>query len=451
MFCTAFLWINSAYSQVVVQQKQAWKLAVPDASAAPTHLYSHGNPTNEEQYLLELTNRARANPSSEGRLMVNSTDEHILSAIKAFHVDTSKVISDFDSYSPKPPLAFNAELFTAARAHSQDMADNDFQGHISSDGRTLAQRLTEAGYAYVLGGENVFAYAYSAWHAQAAFLIDWGVDDLGHRQNILDLGEHTAFREIGIGIISETDSRTTVGPLVITQEFGLSNNSVVFITGVVYRDTNQNRFYDPGEGLSAVRIMPDHGEYYAMSSESGGFAIPVAINSGEYILTATRSDLPMSRGIATINSQNVKIDFPLGDPQYATISGKILNGATGQSVSGVAIRIDPIGVTATSDANGEFIFSDLPATSYKLHAELENYSFQPNDFTFSLTAGQSFQARLTATRTDGADDSAQGTEVDDSTISTVTGLGCPMGGLGLTLMLTLAFRGCLLNLNTSRE
>ncbi|MFA5863792.1 MAG: CAP domain-containing protein [Phycisphaerae bacterium] len=333
----------TAHSATVIRRTSIPKLAVPDsAKTVPSTQYSHGEPTDQEQYMLELVNRARANPAGECKFILASDDPKIQNGLKLYKIDSNELTEKFSSYAEKPPLAFNPQLIDSARYHSQDMATHDFQDHSSSDGSTLSDRLHNAGYDYYLGGENVFAYSYSSFYAQAAFLIDWGVDDLGHRKNLLDLDPdgHTQFREIGIGITSESDPHTAVGPLVITQDFGLIGTQTVFITGVAYRDTNANNLYDPGEGLAGVAVMPDHGEYYAVTSSSGGFAIPVAASSGNYTLKIIQSDLPEVTADVTIENENVKIDFPLDlaatqtednqtvPPQGATIT-KTISGLLG--------------------------------------------------------------------------------------------------------------------------
>src|SRR5688500_13230880 len=60
----------------------------PAAPSAPAGgLYSIGNPTNEEQYYLELINRARANPPAEGIRLAFTTDQNVLSAYGSFGVN----------------------------------------------------------------------------------------------------------------------------------------------------------------------------------------------------------------------------------------------------------------------------------------------------------------------------------------------------------------------------
>src|SRR3954453_8587960 len=91
--------------------------AIPDAPNS--QLYSIGSPTNEEQYYLELINRARANPVAEGTRLATTTDSNVLGAYSAFGVTLVLMQSQFALIPPQPPLSMNSALLTAARAHSQ--------------------------------------------------------------------------------------------------------------------------------------------------------------------------------------------------------------------------------------------------------------------------------------------------------------------------------------------
>jgi hypothetical protein len=71
--------------------------------------YSHGDPTAEEQYMLELINRARANPPAEGLRLQATTDPDILGAYSYFQVDLAKVVADFAGYVPRPPPGFQRQ------------------------------------------------------------------------------------------------------------------------------------------------------------------------------------------------------------------------------------------------------------------------------------------------------------------------------------------------------
>jgi uncharacterized protein YkwD len=308
--------------------------ASTQAVPAETTAYSHGDPTPQEQYMLELVNRARANPTAEGVRLRYTTDADILGAYSYFNVDLAAMAAAFAGYPVRPPLAFNADLIAAARAHSQDMASNDFQGHTGSDGATLVTRIASAGYTgWNALAENVYAYAKHVFYGHAGFNVDWGVPSLGHRQNIMNFStSDPVYAEIGIGIVAESSSATGVGPLVVTEDFGRRVGQF-FVVGVVYADTDGDSFYDVGEGLSGIVVSTTQGNY-AYTSSSGGYAIPLASTSGSITVRAEGAALgaPQERTVALAGT-NVKVDFVPGSanapPVLVSSSSRKAHGAAG--------------------------------------------------------------------------------------------------------------------------
>jgi uncharacterized protein YkwD len=286
---------------------------VPQAPDA--QLYSIGSPTNEEQYYLELINRARANPPAEGIRLATTTDSNVLAAYTAFGVNLVLMQTQFTVIPPAPPLSMNSTLMDAARAHSQNMLQNNYQGHAGPDG-SLSTRL--AGYTAGANGwslgENVYSYSKSVWYGHAGFEVDWGGGALnggmqsppGHRQNI----HSTSFREVGIGVVLGSNGGSSgVGPQLVTQDFGMVGGSLPLVTGVVYRDLNSNGFYDPGEGVGGVTVTITGSNSYAVTAPSGGYSVPVPGN-GSYTATFSGGGAPTAQKSATVtNGQNVKTDY----------------------------------------------------------------------------------------------------------------------------------------------
>src|SRR3954451_8242156 len=64
----------------------ATHLSAQSPNSPANQLYSIGDPTNDEQYYLELINRARANRAAEGMRLLQTTDPIFLSAYTAFGV-----------------------------------------------------------------------------------------------------------------------------------------------------------------------------------------------------------------------------------------------------------------------------------------------------------------------------------------------------------------------------
>jgi hypothetical protein len=275
--------------------------------------YSIGQPTDEEQLYLELLNRMRADPTAEAQRLSATTDPNILSAYGQFAVDLSLMQAEFATNPPVPPLAMNAQLTTAARWHSGDMFTNQYQGHYQTNGTTVLDpggRISANGYTASTWGENVFAYADSVLFGHAGFAVDWGngtggmQTPAGHRQNMLAPG----FREVGIGVVDGVNG--SVGPQIVTQDFGTQFGSGPFLTGVVYYDFNGNGSYDLGEGVGGVTVNTAGSAYYAVTANSGGYAIPVTSN-GTYVLTFTAPGLSNQLSVSVTSSQNKKADYSL--------------------------------------------------------------------------------------------------------------------------------------------
>ncbi|MEY2501729.1 MAG: hypothetical protein QOI07_2063 [Verrucomicrobiota bacterium] len=285
----------------------------PNAPAA--QLYSIGEPTNEEQSYLELINRARANPVPESLRLATTTDANVLSAYSAFGVNLVLMQTQFATIPPQPPLSMNATLLTAARAHSQNMLQNNYQGHAGPDGSltTRLQGYTAGANGWTIG-ENVYAYCKSVWYGHAGFEVDWGGSVAtggmqvppGHRQNI----HSPDFREVGIGVVLGSNGGSSgVGPQLVTQDFGSVGGLSPFVTGVVYRDLNNNGFYDSGEGVGGVTVTISNANSYAVTANSGGYSVPVPGN-GNYAVTFSGAGVPTNqRNVAVVNGQNVKADY----------------------------------------------------------------------------------------------------------------------------------------------
>src|SRR5947207_5562331 len=274
--------------------------SIETTESTTAQLYSIGDPTNEEQYYLELINRARANPTAEGIRLATTTDSNVLAAYSAFGVNLVLMQLQFAVLPPAPPLSMNATLMTAARAHSQNMLQNNYQGHSGPDGSltTRLQSYTSGANGWSIG-ENVYAYSKSVWYGHAGFVVDWGGSALtggmqsppGLRQNI----HRATFREIGVGVVLGSNGGSGgVGPQLVTQDFGTVGGLLPFVTGVVYRDLNNNGFYEPGEGVGGVTVTVSNSNSYAVTSNSGGYSVPVP-GSGTYTVTFGGGSVPTNQ------------------------------------------------------------------------------------------------------------------------------------------------------------
>ena len=239
----------------VIPSQRPWTRAASNVKGAEPQslqLYNSGDPSEDEQYYLELLNAARMNPPAAGVGISNTTDPDVSSEFTywagqdANEPTRASIKSDFANYQPKQPLAMNVSLLTAARAHSQDMLDQNYQGHTGTDGSLPWDRAQKAGYGSSYVGENAAAYALTVYDAYAGWLIDFGVPNdtqWGHRNNCLEFktgSDAVSYTECGPGMIPDPGEGypTHTGPLVSTLDLG--DDGKHFILGVVYSDQNNN-------------------------------------------------------------------------------------------------------------------------------------------------------------------------------------------------------------------
>ena len=147
--------------------------------------------------------------------MINSSDPDVNSAIDFFNVSITDLTNQWNNLVPVQPLAWSDALSLAAATHSELMIDFDQQSHQLPGEPGLGQRIQDAGYSNLGSvGENVYAFANSIFDGHAAFAIDWGntpngiQNPPGHRDNMMS----STFREVGIGVVPENDSLSSVGP-----------------------------------------------------------------------------------------------------------------------------------------------------------------------------------------------------------------------------------------------
>lgn len=308
-------------------------------SAQALSRYNHGEPSAEEQYLLELANRARANPAAEGKRLADTTDPDEKLALDFFKVDRARVKREFASYAPRPPLAMNPQLTKAARRHSADMAKNHFQGHTGSDGSTTASRLVESGYSPIAAAnESVYSnYVPDLSFAHAGFQVDWGYGSggvqpgLGHRDNIMNF-HNTVFKEVGMGVTLRSGMNAQrYGKVAVAQKFGTRFTHPLFLVGVVYHDANNNHMCEPGEGLPGIEVTPSVGSHYAVTSQSGGYSIPFFAPHKNATVTFKGKGLDSERTLGfSVVDGNTKVDLRLSSYTAPTVRFKVLDAVASE-------------------------------------------------------------------------------------------------------------------------
>ena len=270
-------------------------IASAEVSATPGSIDIAKQPTAQEVLVVELVNRARANPDAEAaRLGIGLNDGVTGSPI---------------TNTPKQPLAHNLLLIESARLHSQWMLDTDIFSHTGVNNSTPHERMQAVGYSFTgnwTSGENI---AWGGTTGSNINLTSYAVSQHeglfkspGHRENILNGN----FRELGVGQLQGyfmQDGRNYLSSM-LTQNFARSGSSY-YLTGVIYDDINNNEFYDVGEGMSGITISTNSKSYPVYNS--GAYAIPLANGNYELNITGDALGAPVYYSVQVFN-QNRKLD-----------------------------------------------------------------------------------------------------------------------------------------------
>jgi len=253
-------------------------------------------PTALEQYALELTNRARADPAAEAaRLGIGLNDGITGGSI---------------SPAAKQPLAFNPLLLDAARAHGAWMLATDIFDHTGAGGSTPQQRMAAAGYAFDPPwntGENI-SIRWGTGTTLAVAQVDAMHDGLfrspGHRVNTLN----DAFREVGIGLNA---GEYAGHPAVTTTQNYARSGAPFFLLGVAYADADADAFYDPGEGIAGMTVTIGDlwGNQVAQVATMAAGGWQVAVPIGTYAVTFSGGGLVAPILRTAVAGTNVKIDL----------------------------------------------------------------------------------------------------------------------------------------------
>ena len=244
-------------------------------------------PTAEQQFWLELINRARLDPVGElDRLLnfsapgvwdtIKSEDPAVQFALDFYGTDAAVLANQWAGITSAPAVAWSGSLVTSASTYSNLMVQADAQSH-TLDGLTLQDRILAGGYSsqFLELGESLFARVENVTHGHTGFVVDWGDEDGNpgngwgtgiqtpalHREVMMD----RRMKEVGIGFQSvgiPGGNAIATGPLVVTQHFGSQYRftgsqfvSDAIVTGVIYADTLlADDFYTPGEGLANVMV-----------------------------------------------------------------------------------------------------------------------------------------------------------------------------------------------------
>jgi uncharacterized protein YkwD len=203
-----------------------------------------------------------------------------------------------------PALCSNSKLQQSAQRHSDDQATHDFMNHTGSDGSSMAQRITEAGYDWRGVAENV-----AAGQVDVNQVMDDWMNSEGHRHNIL--GDYTM---LGVAYAYTPDG---LYHHFWTQDFGRS-------------DTEQcDDGTTPATSTSSPVATSTYPPFTTPSPSTSAATYPPFITSSPGTSTSTYPPFPSSPS----SSGDDGVSTPNGQGNRGTSSSSALTAATAQALA----------------------------------------------------------------------------------------------------------------------
>ena len=302
------------------------------AALEPRRLLSAGrDPSTYEQYMIELINRARADPAAEASRLGVELNE----GLSAGTISTAA----------KQPLAPLDGLTGAARDHASWLRVNGKFQHEGENGTTPTQRILASNFAArgswgtgenlgVVMGTSLGDVAGRIDTIHKNLFVDRGIAGRGHRVNLLGADFETVGSGIATGPYAYDGKRWQA--VLAAQDFAYQSGDP-YLTGVAFADTlKTDNFYSPGEGMDLVVVTAraaDGKAYADRTRPAGSYAIQLP--AGTYTVTATDTDgKTATYKNVVVGDANVKRDFTQAQFAAANASNLPAPGADGTAVLG---------------------------------------------------------------------------------------------------------------------
>ncbi len=269
--------------------------------------------TANEQLFLELMNAARLDPPGEAARQGIGLNAGLAPGTIAA--------------MPVQPLAPNALIQKAAADHGQWMLDTDTFSHTGAGGSSPRDRMEAAGY--VFEGQSAWGENLAIWRTTGTIdlkaVISTHYNDLyaspGHRMNIFG-GQ---FRETGVAqsVGEFTAAGSDWNTSIITNKFGTTGASV-FLTGVIYDDTDADDFYSIGEGRDAFQVSAAGSATATWAA--GGYSL--ALSSDPAVTVTLGTGANAMQVTVDLSGDNVKLDLMNGTRILTSGNVVLGDGAT---------------------------------------------------------------------------------------------------------------------------
>lgn len=314
-------------------------ILVPSSQAAA--------PTEFEQYMVELINRARANPGAEVTRLSGEVWGDVPGSPPASADLNEGLPPGHLSDTAVQPLAINFTVAGVSETYANTLIANDALDHFVG-GTTVSSRLAAGGYTLLptpAGAAESLGAQVSANPLSITQDIvdqqyeDWFINNnVAFRVDRLTLLE-TNYKEIGASFQTSTDytfyGASTPNGVISVVNYTYRDDDP-FITGVAFNDVDGDDFYTPGIGEAlggiGIDVYDAESKLFITSGQtfdSGGYSLQLPDGNYDIVFHDPSAGDFFVNDI-NLSGANVKVDY-IGVPEPESVALIVM------ALSGVAL------------------------------------------------------------------------------------------------------------------
>lgn len=301
--------------------------------------------------------------------LINSARENPLAMAESLGLKRDQILVDLPDLkdillSGLPPLVFNARLYQTAGDHTRDMLANNYYAYESIDGRTLDDRMNDAGYVALRSGESLGMMAFGNFMAADKAVFQMFTKMLKDELNPEFEGErrilNTAFKDLGVSVqggVFKFD-RFSANAYMATCDFGASVETYELqLLNLINQARNNPRAIAELNGADVKLFLTDFPEF----ADTFAYGLPpVRFNASLYLSAEEKiNDMLENEYFGKTSPTGITLDQRMsaagyGDAEWA--------GESLSLISTAGADISPL-LTVPSLFNQMF-FSDLRTDEY---------------------------------------------------------------------------------------
>jgi large repetitive protein len=188
------------------------------------------------------------------------------------------------------------------------------------------------------------------------------------------------------GYVKKSSTITTSGTNLLTVDFKLCKIQYSMVTGMVKDSTTSNSIAG-----ASVMLLSEMSSFRIDSTDADGKFAFDSVSTGPYTISVWKTGYVSKSILDTVLATAQTLEIKLSPIQYSSVSGKVIDSATGMALAGASVGIGPVYTTAafkidTTDTEGKYALDSVATGVYSIRVTKMYYVTKSITDTVTSTA-----------------------------------------------------------------